>query len=142
MSGVQMNKRPSGQSRKTRLEAELIGDITDKHADFESGKPRHETAEQTATEQKMRTLNIRQGLRRRHPHSVLANFKAITQETTNAESAWERAMMHEQERTTLPTEYVPGDGGMMTNQIGLVTTALDNYKQSKGKFQRTTLVGI
>lgn len=49
--------------------------------------------------------------------------------------------MHEQQRVEIPQEYKPKDGGMVANQVGVVTTALDNYTKSKGKFTRVTPVG-
>ena len=71
----------------------------------------------------------------------MAQFKLIVDQTENASSAWEKALMHEQQRTEVPQEYKAKDSGMVANQVGLVTTALDNFMKSKNKFERVAPVG-
>jgi hypothetical protein len=138
----QMNKRPEGVSRRKQLEDDLVGDITDAAHEVETGKYRNTSTTQSKRGLKAtRQLGITQGRRRRHPHRVLAQFDTITNQTNNASSAWEKALMHEQQRVEVPQEYKATDGGMVANQVGVITTALDNYTKSKGKFTRVTPVG-
>jgi Fe-S cluster assembly scaffold protein SufB len=139
---AQMNKRPAGVSRRKELEDELVGDIIDKKQEVETGKYEntHTKYSRQATKSN-RIFQIRQGRRRRHPDRVLAQFGQIVKETENASSAWEKALMHEQQRVEVPQEYKAKDSGMVANQVGLVTTAMDNYIKSKGKFERVAPVG-
>jgi hypothetical protein len=138
----QMNKRPEGVNRRTQLEDDLVGEIIDKKQIVETGKHENET---TVYGKQQREINkifqIKQGRRRRHPDRVLAQFKQIVDQTENASSAWEKALMHEQQRVEVPQEYKANDSGMVANQVGLVTTALDNFMKSKSKFERVAPVG-
>jgi len=139
-----MNKRPGGGNRRSELEKDLIGDIAETNARIETGKDRM-TDKDPYMQRAMsdyRRFAIKQGVRRRHPDRVLAQFSQIAKETSNAESVWEKSLMHEQERTEIPEEYKADDGEMIASQTGLVTTALDNYVHSKGKFERTVLTGV
>lgn len=138
-----MNKRPEGVSRKGELEKELLGDIVEQQQKVETGKYRNETSKFHKNNLRAaRGFGIKQGVRRRHPARVLQQHAAIAKETSNAESAWEKALLHEQHRIEIPEEYKTSDGGMIVNQTGLVTTALDNYSKSRGKFSRTVLAGV
>jgi len=139
---AQMNKRPQGVSRRSELEKDLIGDITAKKALVDSGKDRKDTPFNLNMRAENRAFQIKQGVRRRHPERVLSQFKAIVEETSNANSAWEKALMHEQERVEIPEEYKVSGGDMMTQQTGLVTTALDNFMKSKSKFERMHAAGV
>jgi len=121
----------------------LIGDLTEQQNLVADGRSdRQDTSFKTKMRAETRAFNIKQGVRRRHPNQVLAQFNQIMEETSNANSAWEKALMHEQERVEIPEEYKIKDSEMLTNQTGLVTTALDNYHKSKGKFTRTQLSGV
>jgi len=138
----QMNKRPQGVNRRTELEDDLVGEIIDNKQLKETGKFENETTQQGKNAREAnRIFQIKQGRRRRHPQRVLAQFEQIVKETENASSAWEKALMHEQQRVEVPQEYKAKDSGMVANQVGLVTTALDNYMKSKGKFERVAPVG-
>lgn len=137
-----MNKRPSGVSRKSELEGELTGQIMQKQQEMESGKYENtNSAFSRGATRANRQFQIRQGKRRRHPDSVLNQFQTIKTETTNAHSAWEKALLHEQKRIEVPSEYRARDSGMVANQLGVVTTALDNYMKSKQKLERVAPVG-
>lgn len=140
-----MNKRAAGTagtSRKQELEQELTGKIIDQAQAVETGK--YENTK-TNLSRNARTANrmfqIRQGKRRRHPDRLLNQYQTIKEETTNANSAWEKALLHEQKRIEVPTEYKAKDSGMVANQLGLVTTALNNYMKSKYKLERVAPVG-
>lgn len=136
-----MNKRP-GKSRRSELEGALTAQIIDQKESVDTGKFQNtHTKFSGAARSNNRIFQIKQGKRRRHPDRVLHQFQVIKQETEHAESAWEQALLHEQERTEVPMEYKTKDGGMVSNQMGLVTTALDNYTRSKGKLERVTPVG-
>ena len=132
-------------SRRAELEADLIGDEMDMRREMETGR-RHINEgtkfQQTANRQN-RQLAINQGLRRRHPHRVLNQFDGIMKTTSSAAMTWEQAMLHETKRVDLPKDFRPKDDMEgMSNQVGIVTTALDNYKASRGKFERMHLVGV
>jgi hypothetical protein len=139
-----MNKRPDGQptSRRGQLEKELVGEITDNVAQMETGKDLVNTAASQRAERGMRMFNINQGWRRRHPARVLHQYNAINKTTESAETVWEKALLHEDERTDIPEEYKPKEHDMVANQMGLVGTALDNFKRSKGRFTRSQPVGV
>lgn len=137
-----MNKRPEGTTRKSALEDELLGDIVDKKQAVETGKFEDEkTKFAKSSRENNKIFQIKQGRRRRHPDRVLAQFEQIVKQTDNASSAWERALMHEQQRVEVPQEYKARDRGMVANQVGLVTTSIDNYIKSKSKFDRVASVG-
>lgn len=88
-------------------------------------------------------LRISQGLRRRHPDRVLNQFRGISETTGESASLWEKALLYEDARVQMPKEFrVVGDSDGMTNQMGVVSVALDNYKASKQKFSRLHLVGV
>lgn len=137
---AQMNKKPL--SRAKELEAELIGNEAQKTQNIDSGHVRKETPRNQQIAQQTRMFQIRQGVRRRHPQRLLNNATTIVEGTDNAETAMERAFMHEQERKEVPAEYRPDREDMLANQFGLVTTALDNYTKSKFKLVRMHPVGF
>lgn len=86
---------------------------------------------------------IQQGKRQRHPEAVLHQFKTIVADTEKIDSVWEKMFHEENERTMIPKEYTMSgqDTGMMVNQMGLVNTALDNFKRSKAKLKRMVMYG-
>lgn len=136
-----MNKKPQA-SRRSELEKELIGDIVDTQQQADTGRLHKDNQYGKANRHAWKSFAIKQGVRRRHPTRVLSQYAQIVKETSNAESAWEKALLHEQERLDVPEEYKVTDGGMVANQTGLVTTALDNFKRSKNKFSRTLISGV
>jgi hypothetical protein len=136
-----MNKKPQA-SRRSELEKELIGDIVDTQQQADTGRLHKDNQYGKANRNAWKSFAIKQGVRRRHPKRVLSQYAQIVKETSNAESAWEKALLHEQERLDVPEEYKVTDGGMVANQTGLVTTALDNFKRSKNKFSRTLISGV
>ena len=90
-----------------------------------------------------RTLKIQQGLRQRHPDRVLNQYDGIMNTTSSASSLWEQALLYETKKVEFPKEFRPRDDtDGMTNQMGVVTTALDNYKASKNKLGRMHLIGV
>lgn len=87
-------------------------------------------------------MAIQQGVRRRHPHRVLGQFQGVNSTTSSASTMWEQALVHETKKVDMPQDFRPkGDTEGMSNQMGLVSTALENYKNSKNKLQRLHLVG-
>ena len=139
----QMNKRPEEVPRKKQLEDDLLGTVAAKQVQVEQGrfKSTHNKFAQQARERN-RMFNIKQGKRRRHPETVLAQFKTIVDGTENVSSAWEEALQHEQKRVEVPQEYNVKESGFVANQVGLVTTALDNFYASKAKMSRVVPVGF
>lgn len=137
-----MNKRPAHVSRKKELENELLSSIEQRKGEIETGHVARPTMFKIQAAAQLKQFEIKQGNRRRHPQRVLSNYDAITKDTVSAETAWEKSLMHEQQRTEIPQEYQPQDKGMIANQLGLVTTALDNFAKSKGKFNRQFIAGV
>ena len=143
---AQMNKKTGGaDDKRALLEADLIGDEMARRQEMETGR-RHVNEDnkfQRTANRANRSLAIQQGVRRRHPHRVLNQFDGVMKTTSSAALTWEQAMTHETKRVDMPKEFRPrDDSDGMVNQMGVVTTALDNYKASRGKFQRMHLVGV
>lgn len=144
---VQQNKRPRTalDERRTQLETDLIGEDLTPTAEIETGR-RHvyeKSQFQSNANRLDRRFQQQQGFRRRHPDRVLGQYDGIMKTTGKSASLWEKAMIHETERHEMPQEFRPTDDSEgMTNQVGLVTTALLNYKASKEKFSRMYLVGV
>ena len=141
-----MNKRTSEfyesqNSRRKALEEELIGNVIDKQEDIDTGKPKVHNPRAVRGESLTNQFQIKQGIRRRHPKRVLHQYQGVAGGTENIESGWEKALMKGQKRATLSDEYKVDSSSMLVNQIGVVSTALDNYKHSKGRFTRTVQVG-
>jgi len=140
---AQQNKTHA-DSRRAELEADLIAESMETTNMVQNGR-RHVnegTAFQRNANRANRALTIQQGFRRRHPVRVLQQYDGIYNTTSDASSSWEKAMVHETERVDLPKEFRPSKDTMgMTNQLGIVTTAADNYKKHRKKLERMFLVG-
>ena len=103
---AQMNKRPAGVTARTQLEKELTATIENQSQAVETGKVRNTTNKYHRENiDAYLKFAIKQGKRRRHPDRVLSQYAQIVKETTNADSVWEKALMHEQERVEVPEEY-------------------------------------
>lgn len=139
-----MNKQAKQpKPRIKELEDELTGNITDQQATTETGKRDVKSDSYSKTqERKYRTFNIRQGNRRRHPTRVLNQYYAVNKDTENAQSIFEKALIHEDEGSKLDKVYKPKAHDMIADQMGIVTTALDNYVKSKKRFVRSMPVGV
>jgi hypothetical protein len=85
----------------------------------------------------------RQGANWRNPRRVLHEHPGVNATTENAGDGWTKWLEHDHKRSKLDTEYKASaeltDG--MVNQLGVVTTSIDNYKKSKKKLSRLHLVG-
>lgn len=139
---AEMNKRP-GASRRSKLEAELIGQITDRAAEVDTGRGDDKKDPYSARiESKAHMFNIRQGVRMRHPDRVLQQHRGIREGTEAAETVWEQALIHDDTRITIPEEYKPKGSEMAATQMGLVRTALENFAKSKSRFAKSTVVGV
>jgi hypothetical protein len=143
---VQQNKKPVVSARRAALEASLINQNENENvAGIETGRRhiREKSTFQRAATKKAKLLRISQGLRHRHPKTVLNQFKAMASTTSESSSLWEKALVDQTKRVDMPTEYRPsGDSDGMVNQMGIVSVALDNYKASKKKFSRLHLVNV
>ena len=119
-----------------------MGDLAIQESVVESGRARVEdkTKFQRNAMQANRSFNIRQGFRRRHPQSVLHQFQGIDMSTEHANSAWERALLKEDERVDIPEEYRSVDIQGIATQLGTVKTARENFKKSFPKLSDTWLV--
>jgi hypothetical protein len=90
-----------------------------------------------------RLFQIRQGKRRRHPNAVLNQFKAMSETTSDASEQWEKSLLWETERASLPKEFKPRkDVTGMSTQLGISAVAAKNYKNSKPKLDQMFLVGV
>jgi hypothetical protein len=118
--------------------------VTQDEIDTGTRKVREPSHWQQATLKQSHAFGIKQGIRRRHPKETLSRFQAITGQTEKAESLWEKAFQEEEERPQLDKQYKWNnkDTSLMTNQMGVVTAALDSFKRSRGKLERTTIVGV
>ena len=74
---------------------------------------------------------------------MLNQFSAIKHGTTQAQTKWEKSLLDEDERVKLDDEYKwTPDTSLMTNQMGVVRTALENFTKSKGKLKNTHIIGV
>jgi len=136
-----MNKKPA--TRRSALEEELIGQITNQAAAVETGKGENVSDPYSARiESQNYIFNIRQGVRMRHPDRVLSQYQGIREGTESAETIWEQALIHEDTRNEIPEEYKVKGADMAANQMGLVQTALNNFARSKSRFNKSTVVGV
>jgi hypothetical protein len=142
---AQQNKKPGVDSRRADLEADLVDEETGLKMELETGH-RHVNEKskfQKRANKQNRMLQIKQGLRRRHPNRVLNQYQGIMKTTSSASSLWEKALLHETKRVDITKDFRPkDDADGMVNQMGVVSTALDNYKASKNKFNRLHLVNV
>lgn len=145
MAQQNKSKQGSAGSRRAELERELMNqDSSLLSQEKDTGRRQiEENPLRQSSKYNSRSYMIKQGIRRRHPHRVLHQFDGVRQGTDTAGSLWEQALMHENERTELPKEFQPKDDAQgMANQMGLLTTAMDNYRKSKNKLQRLFLVNV
>jgi hypothetical protein len=133
-------------NRVSQLEQDLIGQETQRQAEVESGGRRvreysdwQKNAIASATK-----FGIKQGLRRRHPEHVLHQYREETgQNNVKAFDQWTQGMQENNERTPVDGVYrAEKDDRFWSNQMGLVTTALENYTNSKFKLERMHPVGV
>lgn len=141
---TQLNKTPASavSNKRDALEAELTGKMEERKDQMDAGRFKHEKGDKLAqaARSKYKEFSIKQGRRRRHPSVVLAQFAEIAKQTSNAGSAWERALMAEHQRTTIPKDYKVKDTDMIASQIGIVQAAQDNYSKSRSKFDQLSVV--
>ena len=86
-------------------------------------------------------FEVTQGLRRRHPDTVLSNYAAVTETNTNPHTTWEKSLEEENEMSTLPKVY-QAQGQLSAVQLGIVQTAEKNYLKSKQKLSTMYLAGV
>jgi hypothetical protein len=140
---AEMNKRPAGVSRRSQLEEELIGKITDQAAQMETGRAdNHSDPYSARVNSENHIFNIRQGVRMRHPDSVLSQHQGISEGTESAETIWEQVLVFDDTRLDIAEEYKPKGAEMAANQMGLVETALTNFSRSKARLTRSSVVGV
>lgn len=61
----------------------------------------------------------------------------------NPRLSWEKAFFDEEKRTEVPEAFrKPNKDQMVTNQLGLVQTALKNYQRSQARLSATNMVGV
>ncbi len=88
-------------------------------------------------------FGIKQGKRFRQPKNVLHDYQTIANQTTNAQSVWEKALLDENKRRSLAPEYsYKPDTSLLTNQFGVASTSLSNYSQSKFKLDQLHIIGV
>lgn len=86
---------------------------------------------------------IQQGKRRRHPGHVLHSFAGIAASTEHAKNNWEQALQYENRRIEMPEEFTPTtETEQVVTQMGVVQTALANWKQSKQKLSTMYVAAV
>jgi predicted ATP-binding protein involved in virulence len=88
-----------------------------------------------------RAFEVRQGIRRRHPTSVLSNYAAVTETNNNPHTTWEKSLEEENEMSSLPKVYQT-QGQLSAVQLGIVRTAEENYAKSKNKLSTMYVTGV
>lgn len=88
-----------------------------------------------------RTFEAVQGIRRRHPDTVLSNYAAVTETNTNPHTTWEKSLEEENEMSNLPKVYQT-QGQLSAVQLGLVQLAEKNWMKSKQKLNTMYVVGV
>lgn len=138
-----MNKTVKVDSRREQLEAELIGDQLQDEQSTGQFQVHENNGFDRAAARRNKMFEIRQGIHRRHPSRVLHQFEGVVNTTSSASTLWEQALLHDTKRASLPQDFRPkNDVNGMANQMGVVTTALENYRNSRGKLERMHLVGV
>lgn len=140
---ARMNKHPTS-SVKSELEKELMSDIIEQQHNVDAGRDiQSDTRQGHADLQKSSMFAIRQGIRRRHPDSVLHQFALMAEQTDPGRSSWEQAMVEENERIDMDQVYRDHNETEQTvTQLGLVQTALANYKKSTEKLSSLHASGV
>lgn len=127
------------------MEKDLIGEISDQSNLIETGRQKvnEGTPFQRNASKATRAFQIQSGVRRRHPDQVLNQFKAAYDKTSKASEAFDKSMRWETERYDMPKDFRPQNDIMgLSTQLGVVTTADTNYRNSKNKLERMHLVGV
>lgn len=133
-------------SRAKELEKELTGQQATQDINVEAG--RRQVVEGSSFQAKAlrtnRIFNIKQGIRRRHPDHVLHEFAGVADTTNHANTAWEKALIYEDERTEMDPAYVANpDSNSMVTQLGASQAARKNFKKSTNrKLGDLHLVGV
>ncbi len=117
--------------------------INQDEIDTGTRKVREPSAWQMSAQRKTTFLGIRQGKRRRNPANVLNSYKVIADQTTNAQSVWEKSLLEENEKQKLPIEYsTKPDTSLLTNQFGVANTSFNNFTKSKYKLDKLHVRGV
>ena len=146
----QQNKRPEWTAAGKKLqdlESKLMEDDFQDGNEKDIGRAVHhgtDTSGDDMVHSKAQFMYVKQGLRARHPERVLHQFEAVKATTERVDSVWEKNLMDENDRVTMPMEYnVAGeDSSMIATQLGMVSTALQNYKSSKEKLVRASIMNV
>jgi hypothetical protein len=142
---AQMNKKTSGnKSLKEGLEKELMGDILSAKQNVDGGRDvEGGNRSSKARLRSNRMFAISQGYRRRHPASVLQQYSVVVGSTDSGQSSWEEAMVHENERVEMDPVYTDlNESQQVVTQVGLVQTALRNFRKSKQKLSSLHANGV
>ena len=82
-----------------------------------------------------------QGVRRRHPDTVLSNYATIANTNDSPHTTWEKALDEENELSTMPKVYQT-QGQLSAVQLGLTRTADENFKKSKNRLNTMYLASV
>ena len=133
-------------NRVSQLEQDLIGQESQRQTEVESGgrRVREHSDWQKSAIARAKFLSIKQGVRRRHPEHVLHQYREETgQNNVKAFDQWTQGMQQDNDRVPLDRVYTGDkDDRFWANQMGLVTTALENYTNSEFKLERMHPVGV
>lgn len=140
-----MNRRAATGGARDKLERDLIGSVTSKLDMFESGKDQKTplNQKQFATLAAVGQRAVQQGWRRRHPTVVLNQYAGVMSTTDDTYNQYEKHMAEEHQTLSLPDTYTSfRSKDMMATQVGLVNTALENYKHVKSKLSSVNLASV
>lgn len=84
----------------------------------------------------------KQGFRRRHPSRMLNEYAGVVKTNTNPKMKWEQFIEAENERVQLPETTKKARNVYVSNQMGLVELALQNFVNSKQKLNAIVAVGV
>lgn len=117
-------------------------EVVNQQSLYESGTQANGNNPQSRLRQSQsRAFEVTQGVRRRHPNSVLSNYAAVTESNTNPHTTWEKSLEEENEMSSLPKVYQT-QGQLSAVQLGIVRTADDNFQRSKTKLNTMYVAGV
>lgn len=130
----QNKKNHAGSASKMALEKDLMADVVQRQSMSESGKDEsfaQNGIQKIANRHQIR-FEVKQGVRRRHPDSVLSNYAGLVDNVVAPRNEWDKMLELENNRESIPSEGKKNSSNMVT-QLGLVRTAEVNFKASKPK---------
>jgi hypothetical protein len=143
MSGERHLNTPLKYARVSRLEKELLKDVTSRLTDEkETGTRRVMTDRRKKLQKNAMALQRKTNMRIRHPDNSLMEYKTAVEGINRAKMDYERMFTEQQEWLELDKVYKVANKTQTSNQIGLVQQAAENFKLSKQKLSAMTPIGV